>query len=140
MRAESKGETTDPSEKRLDPGTRKGLLFGLLRTAIAAAIIALSFVLVILVGVLPPFPADPGTVVNLGGIGGFAVGAGSLVQYRGGTPPEWRTDLRWRTVTYAGFTVAFLILFATLPAMAVIAGLGYLVGRSVTHVALYAAG
>ena len=84
MRAESKGETTDPSEKRLDPETRKGLLFRLLRTAIAAAIIALSFVLVILVGVLPPFPADPGTVVNLSGMGGsrsvpaplFSIGEG----------------------------------------------------------------
>ena len=67
------------------------------------------------------------------------VGAGSLVQYRGGTPPEWRIDLRWRTVIYAGFAVAFLILFATLPATAVIAGLGYLVGRSMAHVVLYAA-
>ena len=140
MGIESRGETTGPSEKCLDPGTRKGLLFGLLRTAITAAIIALSFVLVILVGVLPPFPADPGTVVNLSGIGGFAVGAGSLVRYRGGTPPEWRTDLRWRTVIYAGVAVAFLVLFATLPATAVIAGLGYLVGRLVTHVVLYAAG
>ena len=130
----------NPSEKWLNPGTRKGLLFGLLRTAITGAIIALSFVLMILTGVLPSFPADPGTVVNLSGIGGFVVGAGSLVQYRGGTPPEWRTDLRWRTVIYAGFTAAFLILFATLPAAAVIAGLGYLVGRLVTHVVLYAAG
>ena len=128
MGTESKGETTDPSEKWLDPGTWKGLLCELLRTAIAGAIITISFVLVILVGVLPPFPADPGTVVNLSGIGGFVIGAGSLVQYRGGTPPEWRTDLRWRMVTYAGSTVAFLILFATLPATAVLAGLGYLVG------------
>ncbi|PSQ16537.1 hypothetical protein BRC99_00955 [Halobacteriales archaeon QS_7_69_60] len=116
MRTESKRETTGPSEKWLDPGTRKGLLFGLLRTTIAAAIIALS------------------------GIGGFVVSAGSLVRYRGGTPPEWRTDLRWRTAIYAGVAVAFLVLFATLPATAVIAGLGYLVGRLVTHVVLYAAG
>ena len=79
-------------------------------------------------------------MVNLSGIGGFAVGAGSLVQYRGGTPPEWQTDFWWRTAIYAGFTVAFLILFATLPATAVLAGLGYLVGRSVTHVTLYVAG
>ena len=45
-----------------------------------------------------------------------------------------------RTVIYAGFAIAFLILFATLPAAAVLAGLGYLVGRSVTHIVLYAAG
>jgi len=139
MSAQSKRNTEETSEEWADPGTLKGLLVGLWQTTLAGVIIALAFLIVVLNDTLPPFSADPGIVAYLGGVCGIGIGIGSLLQYYRSTPSEWRTDIRWQAASLIGFAVAFIAFFAFVPAMGVLAALGYLAGRLLMHICLYAA-
>ena len=138
MSSRSKENTAETS-KEWDPGTLKGLLAGLWQTTLAGVLIVLMLLLVLLADALPPFPDDPSMVAYLGGVCGIVYAIGFLVQYHRGTRSGWWTDTRLKVASLIGLAVAFVALFAFVPAMGVLAAFGYLAGRLLTLIYLYAA-
>jgi len=138
MSAQSEGNTAETS-KEWDPGTLKGLLAGLWQTTLAGVLIVITLLLVLVAGALPSFSDDLSMVSYLGGVCGIVYATGFLVRYHRGTRSGWWTDTRLNIASRTGLAVTFVALFAFVPATGMLAAFGYLAGRLLTLIYLYAA-